>query len=94
MQSSAKTVEEYIKSLPADRKETINSIRSVIKKNLPAGYEEGMQYGMIGYFVPLSEYPAGYLNKKDTPLPYISLASQKNYISIYLMGIYGNTEAE
>ena len=94
MKSSAKTVEEYIKSLPVDRREVIGKIREVIKKNLPSGYGESMQYGMIGYPVPLSKYPDGYLNNKNTPLPYISLASQKQYISIYLMGIYGDKKAD
>lgn len=94
MRSDAKTVEEYIKSLPDDRRDAIVEIRKVIKNNLPAGYEESMQYGMIGYSVPISKYPAGYLNDKKTPLPYVSLASQKQYISIYLMAIYGDKKAE
>jgi len=94
MQSSAKTVEEYIKELPANRREAVGEIRDVIKINLPSGYEEGMQYGMIGYFVPLSMFPSGYLNNKNTPLPYISLASQKQYISIYLMAIYGDKKRD
>jgi len=94
MQSSARTVGEYIKNLPIGRREAIREIRDVIKKNLPSGYEEGMQYGMISYFVPLSQYPDGYLNNKNTPLPYISLASQKQYISIYLMAIYGDKKAD
>lgn len=94
MQSKAKTVEEYLRELPEDRREAISAVRSVILKNLPKGFEEGMGYGMMGYYVPLSRYPAGYLGKKDTPLPYAGLASQKNYMSLYLMSVYGNKEAE
>ncbi|MEX0616936.1 MAG: DUF1801 domain-containing protein [Candidatus Woykebacteria bacterium] len=91
MQSSAKTVEEYIDSLPLDRKEAISKIREVIKKNLPVGYEEGMGYGMIVYHIPLARYPNTY-NKQ--PLGIAALASQKNYISIYLMTVYGNPKTE
>ncbi len=90
MQSSAKTVTEYIESLPADRKEAIATIRNTIIKHLPKGYEEIMQYGMIGYVIPLSIYPDGYLNRKDEPIPYVALASQKNHIAIYLSNIYGD----
>lgn len=92
MQSKAKTVEEYIQSLPKEQAEVVCQVRAVILKNLPKGYEEGMQYGMIGYFVPLSLYPAGYLNKKDVPLPFMALASQKNYFSLYVMTVYGSTD--
>jgi len=88
MQSKAKTVDEYLKSLPPDRRIAIERVRSTILKNLPSGYEEGMQYGMIGYFVPLSLYPKGYLNKRDVPLPFASLASQKNHMAVYLLNIY------
>ncbi len=90
MQSKAKTVEEYIQSLPTEQAEVVRRVRAVILKNLPKGCEEGMQYGMIGYFVPLRLYPAGYLNKKDVPLPFMALASQKNYFSLYVMTVYGN----
>lgn len=94
MQSSAQTVDEYIAELPEERREIITAVRKVMLKNLPAGYEEGMGYGMMGYSVPLSRYPKGYLGRKDEPLPYIGLASQKNYISLYLMNIYGIKENE
>lgn len=70
------------------------AVRKTILKHLPKGYEERMQYGMIGYSVPLKRYPAGYLGQKDVPLPYAALASQKNYMSIYLMNIYGDKKAE
>ena len=90
MQSQAKTVVEYLAELPEDRRVAISAIRDVILKNLPEGYEEGMQYGMIGYFVPHSLYPAGYHCDPAQPLPFASLASQKNHMAIYLMCIYGS----
>ena len=94
MQSDATSVEAYLDELPEDRRAAISAVRSTVLAHLPDGYEEATQYGMIGYVVPLSRYPDGYLGKKDVPLPYISLASQKNYMSIYLMTIYGNAEHE
>jgi len=93
MKSNAKTVGEYLKSLPADRREVISVVRKEILKNLPPGYQEQMQYGMIGYSVPTTLYPAGYLNDKKTPLPYAALASQKNHMAVYLMNIYGYGES-
>lgn len=94
MQSQAKTVSEYLSELPPDRADAVRRVRAVIKKNLPKGYEETMQYGMISYVVPLSVYPAGYLGKKDVPLPYVSLASQKNHMAVYLLNIYASPESE
>ncbi len=88
MQSKATTVAEYLKSLPEDRRAAIEAVRKVILKNLDKGYEEGMQYGMIGYFVPHKLYPAGYHCDPKQPLPYAALASQKNYMSLYLFGMY------
>lgn len=85
------TVDIYLKSLPPDRREIISALRSVILKNLPEGYQEGMQYGMIAYYIPLSRYPKTY---NGQPLGYISIASNKDYISLYLMGIYGEGETE
>jgi hypothetical protein len=93
MKSSAKTVDEYIEQLPEERRTAIQMVRKVILKNLPKGYEEVMQYGMLGYVVPLKEYPTGYLRRKNEPVPYVCLASQKNYMSIYLMSVYGDAEA-
>jgi hypothetical protein len=90
MQSKAKTVQEYLDQLPDHRHEAISAVRDVMLKNLPKGFEEGMQYGMIGYFVPHSVYPDGYHCNPKEPLPYASLAAQKNYMSIYLMCIYGD----
>lgn len=92
--SSAKTVKEYLAELPEDRRNAIEAVRKTILENLPEGYEEIMQYGMVSYVVPLSLYPDGYLGKKDTPLPYACLASQKNHMAVYLMNIYGDKAAE
>jgi hypothetical protein len=90
MQSNAKTAEQYISDLPDDRKEAIITVRKVILKNLPDGYEEAMNWGMITYQVPLETYPNTY-NKK--PLMYAALASQKNHMAVYLSGIYMSEEA-
>ncbi|MBK8953772.1 MAG: DUF1801 domain-containing protein [Chitinophagaceae bacterium] len=90
MQSKATTVEQYIAELPEERQKAINELRKVIKKNLPKGFKEAMGYGMMGWSVPHSIYPAGYhCNPKD-PLPFMGLASQKNSINLYHMGIYAN----
>ncbi len=94
MQSKAKTVDAYLKELSAERHAEISAVRKVILKNLPKGYQEIMQYGMISYVVPLKTYPAGYLEDKKTPLPYVCLASQKNYMAVYLFNVYGHPEAE
>ncbi len=88
MQSKATTVAAYLASLPADRRSALEAVRKVIKKNLDPKFEEGMQYGMIGYYLPHSVYPAGYHCDPKQPLPYAGLASQKNHMSIYLMGLY------
>jgi hypothetical protein len=88
--SAALTIDGYLNSLPPDRREVIRKVHQVIVKHLPRGYQEVMQYGMIGYVVPIKRYPNGYLNDKKTPLPYAALASQKNYISVYLMNIYSD----
>src|SRR5262245_7825986 len=90
MKGKATTVEEYLEQLPVERRDAMETVRRVILKNLPKGYEEVLQYGMLGYVVPLKVFPAGYLNRKDEPLPYVCLASQKNYMSIYLTGAYGD----
>jgi hypothetical protein len=90
MQSSAKTVDEYLRSLPADRREAISAVRKVILANLPEGYEECMSYGMIGYVVPHRIYPKGYHCDPSLPLPFANLASQKNHMALYLMCCYGD----
>ncbi|UOK41669.1 MULTISPECIES: DUF1801 domain-containing protein [Flavobacterium] len=88
MQSTAKTPQEYIDLLSDDRKTAIEKLRSVILKNLPEGFQETISYGMIGYVVPHSIYPNGYHCDPKTPLPFLSVASQKNFIAVYHMGIY------
>jgi hypothetical protein len=90
MQSSARTVDEYLKNLPADRRAAISAVRKVILANLPKGYEECMSYGMIGYVVPHRIYPAGYHCNPSLPLPFANLASQKNHMALYLMCCYGD----
>lgn len=88
MPTKPATVDEYLASLPDDRRELVDAVRAAVNAHLPAGYEEGMQYGMIGWFVPHSLYPAGYHTDPKQPLPYLALASQKNHLSLYLMGLY------
>lgn len=92
MKSNAKNVLEYINSLPADRRPVIEKIRRELLNNLPEGFVETISCGMIGYVVPLSLYPKGYHCKKGEPLCFINLASQKNYIALYHMGIYADEE--
>jgi hypothetical protein len=90
MQSNAKTVQEYLKELPVDRRQVIDAVRGVILANLPKGYEECMSYGMIGYVVPHSIYPKGYQCNPKLPLPFVNLGSQKNHMALYLMCCYGD----
>ncbi len=90
-QSTATTVAGYLDELADDRLETISSVRQIILDNLPNGYEETMQYGMISYVIPFETYPKTYNNQ---PLAYVSLASQKNYMSLYLMNVYGDPDTE
>lgn len=90
MQSKATIVDAYLTELPEDRQKAISKLRSVIKKNLPKGFKEGMGYGMMGWSVPHSIYPAGYHCKPEDPLPFMGIASQKNFISVYHMGIYAD----
>ena len=92
MQIKANSPEEYIENIPEGRKEAVKSIRKVILENLPKGFAEVMCYGMIGYVVPHSIYPKGYHVTPKLPLPYINLASQKNHIALYHMGLYANKE--
>ncbi len=89
MQSKAATVEQYLAELPPDRREAIQAVREVILKNLDPGYREGMQYGMISYAVPHELYPAGYHCDPKQPLPFAGLASQKQYMSLYVCAGYG-----
>ncbi|PPK95869.1 uncharacterized protein DUF1801 [Nonlabens xylanidelens] len=93
MTSKATTAQEYLKNLPEDRLQPISDLRDVVLKNLPAGFEEGMLYGMLGYYVPKEVYEPGYhVGKEWTPLPFINIASQKNFIALYHSGIYANPE--
>jgi hypothetical protein len=94
MTSAAKTAGEYLAGLPPERRAAISAVREVILANLPAGYEEVMQHGMIGYVVPHSLYPAGYHCKPSEPLPYAALGSQKNHMAVYLCNVYGHKETE
>ena len=86
------SIDDYLKNLPQDRLEVINKLRSIIKDNLPAGFEEAMSYGMIGYVVPHSLFPAGYHCDPKLPLHFVSIASQKNFVALYHMGIYANPD--
>jgi hypothetical protein len=92
MQSTAKTVEEYLNSLPEERIVPMVELRKAVLKNIPKGFSEGMGYGMMGYVVPHSLYPAGYHCDAKQPLPFAGMASQKNFIAFYHMGIYANPE--
>ena len=92
MQSKALTPELYLNELPEDRKEGIRKLRDVIAANIPAGFQEGMGYGMPGWDVPHSIYPSGYHCDPKQPLPFVGYASQKNNISFYHMGLYSNPE--
>jgi len=94
MQSKATSVAQYLNSLPPERREAIEAVRAAILRNLDKDYEEGMQYGMIGYYVPHRVYPAGYHCDPKQPLPFAGLASQKNHMSLYLGCIYGWEDEE
>lgn len=94
MQSKAATVEQYLAELPDDRRTALQAVRRVILDSLDKDFEEGMQYGMIGYYVPHRIHPAGYHCDPRQPLPFGGLTSQKNYMSLHLMGLYGGTEEE
>ena len=91
VQSRATSVAEYLAELPEERRRAIQAVREVIRQNLDAGFEEGMQYGMIAYYVPHSLYPPGYHCDPRQPLQFAALASQKNYMSLYLMCVYGDS---
>src|SRR3954453_17793123 len=85
----ASTVTEYLAALPADRREALNEVRRGINRGLLPGYKEGIQFGMISWFVPLSMFPAGYGGNPKVPLPLISLASKKNYMALHMVFFYG-----
>ncbi|HEX2395059.1 MAG TPA: DUF1801 domain-containing protein [Bacteroidales bacterium] len=90
MQSKASTPEQYMEQLPEERKKALETLRKTIRENLPGGFEETMSYGMIGYVIPHSVYPDGYHAKPELPLPFINIASQKNYLALYHMGLYSD----
>ena len=90
MQSNAATVEEYLLEVPTERQVYFNKLREVMLANIPNGLVEQMNYGMIGYVVPHSLYPTGYHCNPSAPLPFANIASQKNFIGLYHMGIYSN----
>jgi uncharacterized protein YdhG (YjbR/CyaY superfamily) len=90
MQSSATTPEAYLAELPEERKEVMEKLRALINENLPNGFEEVMIYGMLGWVVPHTKYPAGYHCNPELPLPFLNLASQKNFIALYHSGIYAD----
>lgn len=94
MRSEAATVEEYLAELPADRRAALRTVRSVVLANLGEGYEEGMQYGMIGWFVPHRVYPPGYHCDPEQPLPFASLASQKRHMALYLTCLHVHEGAD
>lgn len=89
--SRAATVEEYLAELPPDRREILSALRERVLRDLPAGYAETVAWGMIAYVVPLDRYPDTY---NGQPLAYVALASQKNHLSLYLMGVYGDAGRE
>ena len=90
MQIDAKTPEEYISKIPEERKPAFSRLRQTILDNLPEGFEETIQYGMIGYVVPHSIYPDGYHVSPQIPLPFMSIASQKNFVALYHSGVYAD----
>jgi|SRR5580692_8580913 hypothetical protein len=94
MKIQAKTIAEYLNALPPDHREAMSAVREVILANLPKGYQECMYYGMIGYVVPHSLYPAGYHCDPKLPLGLACLGSQKNHMAIHLMNVYGDPDTE
>ncbi|PIB37921.1 DUF1801 domain-containing protein [Maribacter sp. 4G9] len=92
MQYKADSPEDYISQLPIERREVILGIRQQILENLPEGFEEQMSYGMLGYVVPHSIYPKGYHVNPELPLPFINLASQKNFVALYHSGLYADPD--
>jgi len=92
MKHEATTVQEYLKAIPQQRQEAMNKLHQTILDNLPKGFEAVLNYGMIGYVVPHGLYPDGYHCDPKLPLPFMNIASQKNFIAVYHMGIYANPE--
>lgn len=92
MQYFVDSIDQYMDAIPEDRREPMNKLREVIIKNLPKGFHEQINYGMLGWVVPHSTYPAGYHCDPKQPLPFLAIASQKNFIALYHMGIYADKE--
>jgi hypothetical protein len=92
MQIAATTPDEYLELIPDDRKPAMNRLRQTILANLPKGFEETISYGMIGYVVPKTIYPAGYHCDPKLPLPFMAIASQKNFVAFYHMAIYADKQ--
>lgn len=92
MKSDAATPEDYLESLSEDRKNAMQKLREILQMHLPEGFQETMSYGMIGYVVPHEIYPAGYHCTPELPLPFVSIASQKNFIALYHMGLYAKPD--
>lgn len=92
MQIPATSVEDYISKIPEERQEVFRKFFNTVNDNLPKGFQENISYGMIGWAVPLEVYPAGYHCTPGSPLPFMALASQKNFIAFYHMGMYANPE--
>ncbi|KIA82393.1 hypothetical protein OA84_10770 [Kaistella solincola] len=90
MQIPAKSIENYISHVPEERQESFRMLYETVSKNLPKGFQESLSYGMIGWSVPLETYPSGYHCTPNTPLPFLNLASQKNFVALYHMGIYAD----
>lgn len=92
MQITSNSLEDYLSKIPEERQELFKKLYHAINNNLPKGFEEMSNYGMLGWVVPLKTYPAGYHCTPGTPLPFINLASQKNFIALYHMGLYSRPE--
>ncbi len=92
MQIFVDTVEEYISQIPEERRDAFRKLLETVDANLPKGFQQTMQYGMVTWVVPMETYPAGYHCAKDTPLPFISVASQKNFVALYHMRIYADPQ--
>ena len=92
MKIEANSLEDYLNQVPEERKASFCKLYETILQNLPRGFQVNLSYGMIGWSVPLESYPDGYHCTPNTPLPFINLASQKNFIALYHMGIYAEPD--
>lgn len=92
MKIEANSIEDYLNHVPEERKSSFRKLYETVSQNLPQGFQEELSYGMIGWNISLETYPAGYHCTPNTPLPFINLASQKNFIALYHMGIYANKD--